>query len=249
MRNRARATGFANAGAGFGGAVSPILFTWMIGRYGWRNSFYLAGLATAVLGIGWYLYVRDYPPGVEPPQAVVRDAPAPWRALLTDKNIVLLTLGFAALDYFEYIFFYWIFYYLGEIRHLGAAESARYTTLLFLAWVVMMPMGGFLCDRLMSRFGHKYGLRLMACTSLLLSAILLFAGVNATMLPVRNLLECSQFTRLPSRLRLKEMRAAPQTPNNKSMWGNKFLGHELAITKPWSGSTKNPLAPPPKPGG
>ncbi|HEY2845503.1 MAG TPA: MFS transporter, partial [Bryobacteraceae bacterium] len=105
---------------------------------------------------------------------------APWRALLTDRNIVLLTLGFAALDYFEYIFFYWIFYYLGEIRHLGASESARYTTLLFLAWVVMMPMGGFLCDRLMSRFGHKYGLRLVACTSLLLSAILLFAGVNAT---------------------------------------------------------------------
>jgi MFS family permease len=152
----------------------------MIGHYGWRNSFLLAGLATAVLGIGWFLYARDYPRGVEPPKAVVRHAPAPWRALLTDKNIVLLTLGFAALDYFEYIFFYWIFYYLGEIRRLGAAESARYTTLLFLAWVVMMPMGGFLCDRLMSRFGHKHGLRLMACTTLLLSAILLFAGVKAT---------------------------------------------------------------------
>jgi MFS family permease len=180
VKNRARATGFANAGAGFGGAVSPILFTWMIGRYGWRNSFLLAGLATAVLGIGWFVYARDYPRGVEPPKAAVRDAPAPWRALLTDKNIVLLTLGFAALDYFEYIFFYWIFYYLGEIRHLGAAESARYTTLLFLAWVIMMPMGGLLCDRLMSRFGHKHGLRLMACTTLLLSAILLFAGVKAT---------------------------------------------------------------------
>jgi MFS family permease len=33
VKNRARATGFANAGAGFGGAVSPILFTCMIGHY------------------------------------------------------------------------------------------------------------------------------------------------------------------------------------------------------------------------
>ena len=43
----------------------------------------------------------------------------------------------------------------------------------------MMPMGGFLCDRLMARFGHKLGLRLVACTSMALSAVLLFAGVNA----------------------------------------------------------------------
>jgi ACS family glucarate transporter-like MFS transporter len=151
----------------------------MIARYGWRTSFLLAGLVTAVLGVVWFLYVRDYPPGVVPPKQVEKRAPAPWRALLTDKNILLLTFGFAALDYFEYIFFYWIFYYLGEIRHLGATESAKYTTVLFLAWVVMMPMGGFLCDRLMARFGHKAGLRLVACTAMLLSAVLLFAGTNA----------------------------------------------------------------------
>jgi MFS family permease len=180
LKNRARATGCANAGAGFGGAVSPILFTWMISRYGWRTSFLWAGLATAILGIGWFLYVRDYPRGAEPPKVPATRVLAPWRALLTDKNLILLTLGFGALDYFEYIFFYWIFYYLGEIRQLGATESARYTTLLFLAWVLMMPMGGFLCDRLMARFGHKLGLRLVACTSMAFSAVLLFAGVNAT---------------------------------------------------------------------
>ena len=48
LKNRARATGLANAGAGFGGAVSPILFSWMISRYGWRTSFLLSGIATAM---------------------------------------------------------------------------------------------------------------------------------------------------------------------------------------------------------
>jgi ACS family glucarate transporter-like MFS transporter len=48
LKNRARATGLANAGAGFGGTVSPILFSWMISRYGWRTSFLLSGIATAM---------------------------------------------------------------------------------------------------------------------------------------------------------------------------------------------------------
>jgi MFS transporter, ACS family, glucarate transporter len=179
-RNRARATGLANSGSGFGGAVSPLLFSWMMSRYGWRMSFMLAGIATGIFGLIWFLYVRDHPPGVDPPKLRRTRERAPWRALLTDKNVLLLTFGFAVLGYFEYIFFYWIYYYLGEIRHLGASQSARYTTVLFLVWVLMMPMGGLICDRLMSRFGRKLGLRITAFMSLSLGAGLLCAGVYVT---------------------------------------------------------------------
>jgi len=42
--------------------VSPILFGSMIARFGWRFSFCLAGLATAVLGLAWFVWVRDHPP-------------------------------------------------------------------------------------------------------------------------------------------------------------------------------------------
>jgi sugar phosphate permease len=105
-KNRARATGLANAGSGFGGAVSPLLFSWMISRYGWRMSFMLAGIATAIFGLIWFLYVRDHPPGVVPPKQIATRQRPPWRALLTDKNVLLLTFGFSVLGYFEYIFFY-----------------------------------------------------------------------------------------------------------------------------------------------
>jgi len=178
LRNRARATGFANGGAGFGGAVSPILFSWMIWHFGWRLSFLMAGAVTAVFGLLWYFNIRDYPPGVKTPDRALKPAPAPWRALLTDKNVILLSTGFAALGYFEYIFFYWIYYYIGEIRHLSADKSARYTTVLFLVWVVMMPLGGWICDRLMTRFGRRLGIRITGIASLALGAALLFSGVK-----------------------------------------------------------------------
>ena len=58
-----------------------------------------------------------------------------WAALLSNPNMRWLIAGFAALDYYEYIFFYWLYYYLGEVRKLSADDTAFYTTLPFLAWV------------------------------------------------------------------------------------------------------------------
>lgn len=182
---RGRTQGWVNSGAGLGGAVSPILFSWMIAVYGWRFSFILAGLATAILGAVWFFYVRDYPeehPGIAikpvdlaPPRP--QKVSTPWRSLITNRNLALLTIGMSALGYFEYIFFYWIYYYLGEVRHLGASESAIYTSVLFLTWLVMMPIGGWACDKLGLRYGVR-GLRMVGAGSVILAALLLFAGIN-----------------------------------------------------------------------
>jgi ACS family glucarate transporter-like MFS transporter len=169
---RARVLGFVNAGAGFGGAVSPILVTAMIARFGWRPSFVMAGVAAVLLGVVWLATVPD--------RAVnTRVAQSPqWGELLNNPNMRWLIAGFAALDYYEYIFFYWLYYYLGEVRKLPADDTAFYTTLPFLAWVVMMPLGGWLADHLTARFGIKHGLRWVAIGSLLVSVLGLVAALN-----------------------------------------------------------------------
>ena len=157
---RARVLGFVNAGAGFGGAVSPILFSAMLARFGWRPSFVMAGLAAVLLGVLWLATVPD-----SAAETRAGDRPR-WGALLSNRNMRWLIAGFAALDYYEYIFFYWLFYYLGEVRKLSADDTALYTTLPFLAWVLMMPLGGWLADRLVARHGVKQGLRWVAIGAL-----------------------------------------------------------------------------------
>ena len=174
-KHRARVQGLIVSGAGLGGAISPILFAWMMSRYGWRHAFLLSGIASAALAVIWCVYVRDNP---GPPTLRAEKTPTQWRLLLTDRNILLLTLGFMALDYFEYIFFYWIYYYLSEIRHVEPKETALYTTALFVTWAVMTPLGGWASDRMVTRFGGL-GLRIIAIGGLGLSAILLFAGARA----------------------------------------------------------------------
>ena len=173
-RQRTRIFGIVNAGAGFGGAVSPILFTAMIGRFGWRPSFVIAGVAAMLLGVLWLATVPDHP--VET-RVVQR---APWGSLLGNPNLRWLIAGFAALDYYEYIFFYWLYYYLGEVRKLPAADTAFYTTLPFLVWVIMMPLGGWLADHLGARHGIKLGLRWVAVGSLLISVAGLAAALNVS---------------------------------------------------------------------
>ena len=175
LLHRTRVLGIVNAGAGFGGAISPILFSMMIARFGWRISFVMAGVAAMLVAATWLATVPNRPAA----EATLVKHPS-WSGLLGNPNLRWLIAGFAALDYFQYIFFYWLYYYLGEVRKFSPDDTAFYTTLPFLAWLVMMPMGGWIADRLVARDGVKSGLRTVAITSQLLAVACLAAALNVT---------------------------------------------------------------------
>src|SRR2546427_12354052 len=88
------------------------------------------------------------------------ETPRAWKAwlqLLAKRNLALLPLAYFTMGYFEYIFFYWIYYYFGEVRKVGYAASAKYTTAVFLTMLVMMPLGGWISDRLTRPYGARFG--------------------------------------------------------------------------------------------
>ncbi|HKW97732.1 MAG TPA: MFS transporter [Bryobacteraceae bacterium] len=177
---RGRTWGWIASGAGIGGACSPIIFSWLITRFGWRGSFVIAALASAALGVVWFWYVRDHPV-----QSASRFSGKPrpataWKVLLRNRDLMLLTAGYFTVNYFEYIFFYWLYYYFGEIRHMGMEQSAVYTTLMWLAWVVMTPIGGWVSDRMVMKYGTRKGRRVVPVVGLALSAVLVAIGSNVT---------------------------------------------------------------------
>src|SRR5262249_699472 len=143
---RALVWGMIPAGAPLGAALSPLLFSWMIARYGWRASFCQAAAATAVLTLVWVWYVRDHPDhhpsvGAVASRALIGEGGAsesiqsgamPWHQLLINRNLVLLTLGYLTVGYFENVFYYWIYYYFGTIREMSPAQTVTGTTVIFL---------------------------------------------------------------------------------------------------------------------
>jgi ACS family glucarate transporter-like MFS transporter len=181
MVYHARVQGFIIAGSSLGAAISPLLFTWIMLRFQWRMPFLIAGCATAILAVTWLWFARDYPPATRSERM---DRPGEtsqsWGQLFTDRNLMLLTFAYGALGYFQYIFFYWMYYYFGEVLHLGTEASARYTTFLFLTEGAIMPLGGFVSDRLTRQYGPQFGRRIVPMAGLSLGAAFTYlATANA----------------------------------------------------------------------
>jgi MFS family permease len=177
VERQGRVQGLIIAGSSIGAAVSPLLFSWLISVFRWRNSFAIAAAVTASLALLWFWSVRDYPAAA--PAAADRPSGA-WRRLFLSRNLMLLTFAYFCLGYFQYIFFYWIYYYLGQVRHVGESQSAMYTTMIFVTMGIMMPVGGWISDRLTRSRGARFGRRVVPMVGLTLGAVLLYLG---TVLP------------------------------------------------------------------
>jgi ACS family glucarate transporter-like MFS transporter len=176
---QARVQAIIMSGAAVGSAVAPVLFSRLIGAYGWRGAFWIAAALTTALILVWHSWVRDRPPGQSATaHPAMKPSGGSWRALLSDRHLLLLTGSYFALNYFEYIFYYWIYYYFGEIRHMGPDQSAFATTAIFITMAVMTPLGGWTSDWMTARFGPSRGARIVPISAMAASAALLYIGAS-----------------------------------------------------------------------
>lgn len=175
---QATVQGWIIAGSALGGALSPITFSWLMLRFRWPISFCIAAAITAGLALVWHFWAREYPAGTAPrapgTTAVIRSAP--WRRLFSNRGLMLYAFAYLTVGYFDYIFYYWVYYYFGTVRHMGFGQSALYTTILFLTMAIMMPLGGWTADRLAGTVGRATGRQYTAIAGMLAAAVLLVAG-------------------------------------------------------------------------
>lgn len=165
---RGVANGWIFAGVGVGGGIAPPLVTWIVLRLGWQWAFYVSALIGMVIVCIWLALVRNQPmahPAVTadelayiqaglPPASKVPQARLGWKAVLTDRQVSLLTFSYFCFGYVAYIFFSWFFIYLSTVRGLDLKASAVLATLPFLAMTVFSPLGGMISDRV-ARAGRE----------------------------------------------------------------------------------------------
>jgi len=189
---RSWANGIVTAAAIAGVASSYTLFGSLIGTVGWPAGFVICGAATALLASLWTAMSADRPeqhPGVHPTelswiqgsdcargQAEGR-GDAGWLQLLRSRNLLLVTMSYAAVGYFQYLFVYWMQYYFDRVLQLGDVTSKYYAGLLQVALAIGMPLGGWLSIVLSRRWGVGKGRALVAGCGMTLSAGFLALGV------------------------------------------------------------------------
>jgi ACS family glucarate transporter-like MFS transporter len=187
-------------GVGLGGTVSPALIAYLAERYGWRVSFIVCGFLGLALAIAWHLYATNRPeehPRVNAAELQIiqsarhgasagselagRTQPSspPWRRILSNRSVWMLMLSYFCEGYPNYIYYTWFFLYLVRVRGLSVQQGGFWGAGPFLAVVMLAPLGGWLSDRAVSRYGRRRGRRTMIWVGMTASALLLASGAHA----------------------------------------------------------------------
>jgi MFS transporter, ACS family, glucarate transporter len=188
---RARTQGFIWGASRFGGALAPLLVVPLQTTIGWRWTFAAFGALGFVWAVCWRTWYHDTPalqPGISSSELeeLKRIAPpdkshsAPWGILLRRPQLWLIFVMYWCYAFGSWFYFGWFPVYLVKGAGFTEAQMGIFTALPFLLGTAGNLGGGFLSDRLSTRFGLKIGRLLVGCASLAVSSLLLVSMTLTT---------------------------------------------------------------------
>jgi ACS family glucarate transporter-like MFS transporter len=177
---RGRANAIVIAGLSLGSAVTPPLIVWVMVHLGWRASFYVASVFAFATAAAWWLVARDSPSGERRPAKSSRIADPEvasqsWWLLFRNRNVTLLALSYFVAGYVLYIFVFWLFTYLVDVRQFSVLKSGLFSALPWIVAAVLTPIGGVFTDWFARRWGNR-GRRGVVLVGLAVSGLSLLYG-------------------------------------------------------------------------
>lgn len=147
--------GFANAQIQLGPALGPAFGTYVGGqvmaRLGWRATFFVFGIVSALWLVPWRLATRREHADEQSPAATRDEDPdAPSYAdLLRRREVWGTCLGHFCFTYPTYFVIYWLPIYLVKARGFSLAQMATIGGCVYLVNAASTMLTGVVCDRLM----------------------------------------------------------------------------------------------------
>jgi MFS family permease len=181
---RILANGFVQGAAAVGIASTFHLFGSLMDFVGWQTAFLISGAVTGLLALVWTISASDHPrrqakpDDASLPSGRSSAAATPWYTLLHNRNLMLLTLSYAAVGYVEYLFFFWAQYYFQDVLELPKEEGRTYSMILTLALAGGMIAGGWLADRLRTASSGRWSRIAVPMIGLAASGGFLLIGVR-----------------------------------------------------------------------
>jgi MFS family permease len=151
---RARATAIMSSSQTFGLAIAPPILTWIMLALGWREMFIVLGAAGLVVAAAWIALhrARQHTDLHQPePQLSGLPAEAAWRALIRQRTVWGMMLGWGGINYTVWLYLAWLPGYLQVERHLSLAKSGWVASVPFLAGAFGMLSSGAISDWLAQR--------------------------------------------------------------------------------------------------
>jgi ACS family glucarate transporter-like MFS transporter len=178
-------------GVGAGGVMAPALFAATMQRWGWRSSFLVSGILAVIVAVTWFFFSTNRPEehakvnsaelelltaDRRSDRPAYASAKTPWRNILSNRSVWGLLISYFFHGYTPFIYFTWFFIYLTRVRGLTIAKGGLWATTPFIAMTILSPIGGWLSDRAVQRYGIKRGRQCTVWIGMTTSALLLWIG-------------------------------------------------------------------------
>jgi len=189
-RLQGRANGAVLASIGIGSAVTPPLLGFVAAHWGWRMGFAVAAALSAGVCLLWQRAApRHSSPRAAAPSAARNSLSASAREArnpastssetpLRQRSFWFLAASYTLQGYVGYIFVFWFYLYLVQVRHFELLKAAWLTTLPWLSTLAAIPAGGWVSDLAVKRWGTTWGRRSLPLIALLFSAGWLALGAH-----------------------------------------------------------------------
>jgi len=175
-------SGLFDAGTRTGLVIEGVAVPWMLVHHGWRATFTVVGFAALLWLIPWFLWTpRDLRAPASTRAAYTRRAfGATTAALLTNRNLLGVCLGFFCFDYYWYFLVNWLPDYLVTARGLTILRAGLYAALPYFVFGASEPLGGWIADRLVERGWTETRARKTIITIAFLTGLLLVPASRVT---------------------------------------------------------------------
>jgi ACS family glucarate transporter-like MFS transporter len=181
-------------GIGLGGALSPVLITSIMQRWGWRTAFGICGVLGIIVALVWYFSATDRPEqhprvnraeinligrGRTSETVTTTKIAVPWGRIVANRSVLALVLGYFCQGFPIYFFHTWLFIYLIKVRGFSLTQGGFYGATPYIAIAVMSPLGGLFSDFAVRALGKPMGQRVAVWLGMFSSAGLMWAGAHA----------------------------------------------------------------------
>ena len=180
---RARANSLVLSSVGIGSAVTPILLAPVANRYGWRAAMAAAALVCCAAGLVWWWLAPAREADAMESEGFSRAQSSAFNAspaLFRKSSFWFLFGSYFLQAYLGYIFVFWFFLYLVQVRHFEVLNAAAFTALPWVATIFAIPLGGVLSDSAATRWGSTQGRRVVPLAALCAAAGFLVVGARTS---------------------------------------------------------------------
>lgn len=186
---RAFANSWMFAGTSLAAAFATPFVSWLMLRIGWRWVFFVTSVPAFVVALAWWFLSANTPRQhrfINPAELALTNSEAElvrrasgFGTLLRNKKILLLCISYMAEGYLLFIFVFWLYIYLVEVRGFSMMNGGLIAALPWLTGLCLTPLGGYAADRIAARRGRLPAAKYIIMTGYTISGILLFVAAYA----------------------------------------------------------------------